>query len=120
VRRQRPDSDRGVLHRGLESGDRANVPSGRLVQCRCQPVACLSLGGDAFVEDGETIQRDLDALVRRRRGYHVAVQTGQERADVCGLRSGAAVRKDAELVPLWVGKYDPPLIALADVGVSST
>jgi hypothetical protein len=25
---------------------------------------------------------------------------------VCGLRSGAAVRKDAELVPLWVGKYD--------------
>jgi hypothetical protein len=22
---------------------------------------------------------------------------------VCGLRSGAAVRKDAELVPLWVG-----------------
>jgi hypothetical protein len=39
---------------------------------------------------------------------------------VCGLRSGAAVRKDAELVPLWVGKYDPALIALADVGVSST
>src|SRR5215813_15497545 len=37
------------------------------------------------------------------------------------LRSGAAVRKDAELVPLWVGKYDPALIAcLADVGVSST
>src|SRR6266540_2478416 len=35
--------------------------------------------------------------------------------------SGAAVRKDAELVPLWVGKYDPALIAgLADVGVSST
>jgi hypothetical protein len=37
---------------------------------------------------------------------------------VCGLRSGAAVRKDAELVPLWVGKYDPALIALADVGAS--
>jgi hypothetical protein len=39
---------------------------------------------------------------------------------VCGLRSGAAVRKDAELVPLWVGKYDPALIALADVGVPGT
>jgi hypothetical protein len=37
-----------------------------------------------------------------------------------GPRSGAAARKDAELVPLWVGKYDPALIALADVGVSST
>jgi hypothetical protein len=37
----------------------------------------------------------------------------------CGFRSGAAVRKDAELVPLWVGKHDPALIALADVGVSS-
>jgi hypothetical protein len=36
-----------------------------------------------------------------------------------GLRSGAAAREDAELVPLWVGKYDPALIALADVGVSS-
>jgi hypothetical protein len=39
---------------------------------------------------------------------------------VCGLRSRAAVRKDAELVPLWVGKDDPAHIALADVGVSST
>jgi hypothetical protein len=39
---------------------------------------------------------------------------------VCGLRSGAAARKDAELVPLWVGKDDPALIALSDVGVSST
>src|SRR6185437_4706813 len=29
----------------------------------------------------------------------------------------AARRKDAELVPFWVGKYDPALIALADVGV---
>jgi hypothetical protein len=35
-------------------------------------------------------------------------------------RSGAAARKDAELVPLWVGKYDPALIALADVGVPGT
>jgi hypothetical protein len=39
---------------------------------------------------------------------------------VCGLRSGAAVRKDAELVPLWVGQYDPAHIALADVGVPGT
>jgi hypothetical protein len=40
---------------------------------------------------------------------------------VCGLRSGAAARKDAELVPLWVGKTDPALIAgLADVGVPGT
>jgi hypothetical protein len=39
---------------------------------------------------------------------------------VCGLRSGATVGQDAELVPLWVGKDDPALIALADVGVSST
>jgi hypothetical protein len=40
---------------------------------------------------------------------------------LCGLRSGAAARKDAELVPLWVGKYDPALIAgLADVGVPGT
>src|SRR5215218_5630968 len=31
-----------------------------------------------------------------------------------------AARKDAELVPLWVGKYDPALLALARVGVSST
>jgi hypothetical protein len=46
--------------------------------------------------------------------------TGSRSGAVCGLRSGAAARKDAELVPLWVGKYDPALIALADVGVSST
>jgi hypothetical protein len=46
--------------------------------------------------------------------------TGSRSGGVSGLRSGAAVRKDAELVPLWVGKYDPALIALADVGVSST
>jgi hypothetical protein len=40
---------------------------------------------------------------------------------VCGLRSGAAAREDAELVPLWVGKYDPAhIIALADVGVPGT
>ena len=40
---------------------------------------------------------------------------------VCGLRSGAAGCKDAELVSLWVGKYDPALIArLADVGVPGT
>ena len=40
---------------------------------------------------------------------------------VCGLRSGAAIREDAELVPLWVGKHDPALIAcLADVGVPGT
>src|SRR5215469_4239987 len=39
----------------------------------------------------------------------------------CGLRSGMATRKHAELVPLWVGKYDPALIAcLADVGVPGT
>jgi len=30
---------------------------------------------------------------------------------VCGLRSGAAARKHAELVPFWVGKRDPALIA---------
>jgi hypothetical protein len=47
--------------------------------------------------------------------------TGRRSGAVCGLRSGAAVRKDAELVPLWVGKYHPALIAdLAYVGVSST
>lgn len=39
---------------------------------------------------------------------------------MCGLLSGVAARKDAELVPLWVGKYDPALIALADVGVPGT
>lgn len=37
-----------------------------------------------------------------------------------GLRSGAAAREDAELVPLRVGKYDPAHIALADVGVPGT
>jgi hypothetical protein len=38
-----------------------------------------------------------------------------------GVRSGSAVPKDAELVSLWVGKYDPALIAsLADVGMSGT
>jgi hypothetical protein len=32
-----------------------------------------------------------------------------------------AIRKDAELVPLWVGKYDPALITcLADVSVPGT
>jgi hypothetical protein len=47
--------------------------------------------------------------------------TGSRPGAVCGLRSGVAVRKDAELVPLWVGKYDPALIAgLADVGVPGT
>ena len=44
----------------------------------------------------------------------------QGRGVPCRLRSGAAVGKDAELVPLWVGKHDPAFIALADVGVSST
>lgn len=40
---------------------------------------------------------------------------------VCVRRSGAAVRKDAELVPFWVGKYDPAVLAgLADVGVPGT
>jgi hypothetical protein len=34
--------------------------------------------------------------------------------------SGTAVGKDAELVSLWVGKYDPADIALADADVSST
>ena len=48
------------------------------------------------------------------------VATGRRSGAVCGLRSGAAARKDTELVPLWVGKYDPAHIALADVGVSST
>src|ERR1022692_704201 len=46
--------------------------------------------------------------------------TGSRSGAVCGLRSGAAAREDAELVPLWVGKYDPALIALADVGVPGT
>ena len=36
------------------------------------------------------------------------------------FRSGAAAREDAEFVPLRVGKYDPTLVALADVGVLST
>ena len=36
------------------------------------------------------------------------------------FRSGAAAREDAEFVPLRVGKYDPTLVALADVGVPST
>jgi hypothetical protein len=39
---------------------------------------------------------------------------------VCGRRSGAAVHKDAELVPLGVGKDHPAHLALADVGGSST
>ena len=46
--------------------------------------------------------------------------TGSGSDAVCGLRSGAAARKDAELVSLGVGKYDPAFIALADIGVSST
>jgi hypothetical protein len=37
-----------------------------------------------------------------------------------GLRSGAAVCQDAKLVALWVGKYYPAHMALADVGASST
>jgi len=46
-----------------------------------------------------------------------ACKHGQD-VQVCGLRSGAAVRQDTELVPLGVGKHDPALIAcLADVGV---
>lgn len=36
------------------------------------------------------------------------------------LRSGAAVREDAEFVALWVGEHDPALIPLADVGVPGT
>jgi len=37
------------------------------------------------------------------------------------LRSGAAAGKDAELVPLWVGKYDPALIPrLAGGGMPGT
>jgi len=56
------------------------------------------------------------ALFSCERGW----ATGRRSGAVCGLRSGAAARKDAELVPLWVGKYDPAHIALADIGVSST
>ena len=41
--------------------------------------------------------------------------------DMRAPRLGAAACKHAELVPLWVGKYDPAFIAcLADVGVSGT
>src|ERR1700733_3370958 len=36
------------------------------------------------------------------------------------VRSGAAVRQDAELVPLRVSEYDPAHVALADVGVPGT
>src|SRR5215469_7354293 len=51
----------------------------------------------------------------------VGQATGNRPDAVCGLRSGAAVRKDTELVPFWVGEYDPALIAgLADVGVPGT
>jgi len=57
----------------------------------------------------------------RERGQATGSRSGPGVRLVCGLRSGAAVRKNAELVPLWVGKYDPALIAcLAHVGVSST
>jgi hypothetical protein len=63
--------------------------------------------------------RDVPRSGARRPDRHLRA-TGSSSGAVCGLRSGAAVRKDAELVPLWVGKYDPALIALADVGVSST
>lgn len=44
--------------------------------------------------------------------------TGSRSSPVCGLRSGAAARKDAELVPLRIDKTDPALLTcLADVGV---
>ena len=44
-----------------------------------------------------------------------------EQAGRGGLRSGAAAREDAELIPLRVGQTDPALIAgLADVGVPGT
>ena len=67
---------------------------------------------------------ELSSLVRRRHRsasseVHVQRRPGLPRC--AAFRSGAAVRKDAELVPLWVGKYDPALIAgLADVGVPGT
>jgi hypothetical protein len=66
--------------------------------------------------------RYLDAVSASSADNASAVgNTDQEQLRGRRIRSGAAVRKNAELVPLWVGKYDPTLIAcLADVGVSST
>ncbi len=54
------------------------------------------------------------------RAESVIMRRGQLFNESGGLRSWAAARKDAELVPLRVDKYDPAHIALADVGVSST
>src|SRR5215472_16002961 len=56
---------------------------------------------------------ELDVLPDKRR--HLRPVVGER-----DLRSGAAACKDAELVALWVGKYDPAHIPLADVGVPST
>ena len=62
---------------------------------------------------------EVEALAVAGSRIQSALQAGARQA-VRGLRSGAAARQDAELVPLRVGKYDPALIALADVGVPGT
>ncbi len=81
------------------------------------------------LEDGVTFDtatataeviRDEDLYPGVRVTMAARLSTGSRSGAVCGLRSGAAARKDAELVPLWVGKHDPTLIALTDVGVSGT
>jgi hypothetical protein len=71
--------------------------------------------------DGESTA-PLRSSREQRRGHQHAVAAptlpGPRFRPDAGLRSGAAARKDAELVPLWVGKTDPALIAgLADVCV---
>ena len=55
---------------------------------------------------------ELDVLPDKRR--HLRPVVGER-----DLRSGAAACKDAELVALWVGKYDPArVVALTDVGMT--
>jgi hypothetical protein len=112
----------GVDHR-CELGrldDRAASPGRHAGEVRVCGDRCKSLlmSSQNWTEQSECLSSFLEGLliVFAWRGQ----ATGSRSGAVCGLRSGAAARKDAELVPLWVGKYDPALIALADVGVPGT
>jgi hypothetical protein len=74
---------------------------------------------DELRENSSDLRRTLADSDCPARGHRV--YGGSRSGAMCGLPSGAAARKDAELIPLWVGKYDPALIAcLADVGVPGT
>jgi hypothetical protein len=105
--------DRAQRHRRVAS-DTLVVSFERRSVRRIWPGECSQLNGPGLLFPlKQVIEIGIGNVSQYDRHGFILVSAAE-------LLSGAAAGKDAELVPLWVGKYDPALIALADVGVSST